>query len=201
MKSKYSIIILAGGVGKRFGQQKQFVNLYDKPLWEWVYSVASSYSNDIVIVGIDVKPGDTRSRSVINGLNKLSSCSERVIILEAARPLVKSYHIEKLLGSDQPSTSFYIPMAETIILKEYIDTPYISREKCLSFQTPQAFNTKMLIDAYSNEIKPDFTDETSLMFKYYNIYPELLLGDQNLIKVTYPIDLEIVKHLYNEKIK
>lgn len=194
---KPSIIILAGGDGTRFNDRKQFVLLENKPLWEWAYDAASIYSNDISIVGIDVPPGATRSESVINGLNSISLDHDHVIILEAARPLVTSNHIEKLLATTSQSVSFSVPMVETILLKSNHTNPYINRTECVSFQTPQMFDSKLLLNAYTLEENPDYTDETIVMHKHYDIYPDLIEGDERLMKITYPHDLETIRHILN----
>ena len=86
---KVGAIVLAGGKGTRFHQQKQFVQLWGKELWRHVYDKACQLipKEQIIVVGVDVPGGETRSGSVMNGLNGLKE-SEKVLLLEAARPLV-----------------------------------------------------------------------------------------------------------------
>ena len=44
----------------------------------------------------------------------------------------------------------------------------------------------------------DMTDETRVMFEYFNIKPHFIETTENLIKVTYPRDLAIVERLLGE---
>ncbi|MBS3992785.1 MAG: 2-C-methyl-D-erythritol 4-phosphate cytidylyltransferase [Bacteroidetes bacterium] len=195
-----SAIILAGGKGTRFRSQKQFVDFYGKKLYQHVYDKVVDLVDEVIIVGVDVKAGVTRTESVLNGLSRLSQHSSKVVILEAARPLVFKNQIIKLLESKSNSSSFSVPMVETIIIN---GCNYPNRNICLSFQTPQAFNTKMLIEAYKNGNFNDMTDETRVIYEYYNELPELLTGGPNLTKVTYPEDLillESIMKIYNIKI-
>lgn len=185
-----SAIILAAGNGLRFNEKKQFKIFRNKKLWEHVYDKVKDLVNETIVVGIDIKGGKTRSESVINGLNSLSKNSNRVIILEAARPLVTNSQIEILLNSSSDSCGFYSPFVDATLVDDNI---YYDRSRCKSFQAPQAFNTKLLKEAYnSNKYLDNVGDETIIMYKHFNINPTLYLGGPNLFKVTYPEDLDIL---------
>jgi 2-C-methyl-D-erythritol 4-phosphate cytidylyltransferase len=185
-----SAIILAGGNGTRFNGKKQFVEFRGKALWQHVYDKVIGLVDEVVIVGVDITPGETRTGSVRNGLNALSAESERVIILEAARPLVTQDQIVRLLESPSNSCSFVTPLVDTIIIEGH---NYPDRKKCYSLQTPQAFNTQMLLEAYRSEKFSDMTDETRVMYEYFNEKPELINGGANLYKVTYPHDITLLE--------
>lgn len=159
-----------------------------------IFNSPSTPEENIVIVGIDIAGGNTRSESVINGLNYLEGNYEKVLILEAARPLVTMEQLDLLISFRFPSITFVAPCVDTIILKNNI---YLEREMCLRLQTPQAFDFKMLKEAYLSGSGWDLTDETRLMYQKYNIFPHLLEGGENLFKVTYPKDLIVLEQLYN----
>ena len=53
---------------------------------------------NVVIVGRSVEGGKTRSESVINGLKALDSGTDRVVIMEAARPLVTTTQVRQLVN-------------------------------------------------------------------------------------------------------
>lgn len=119
-----SAIILAAGRGSRFGAKKQELLLEGKPLYKIVLQKACKLlpREQIALVGDDIKGqdisgGESRSKSVQRGLSILPSDTRRVIILEAARPLVSIGQIEQLLGSTHPSTSFYTELVDSIIAK------------------------------------------------------------------------------------
>ena len=191
---KNCVIILAGGQGSRFKKQKQFVKIKDKELWKYVYDKVSAYIDpeNIVVVGVDVEGGATRSGSVMNGLNYFKNDFERVVILESARPMVTEIQIKELLESTEDSVTFVAPSVDTIIMK---DKTYLNRSECLRLLTPQAFNFKLLKQAYQSNKYEDMTDETRVMYEEFGIKASFLEGGDNLFKVTYPSDIYLVENL------
>ena len=185
-------IILAGGKGTRFHKQKQFVELEGKALWEHVYdkTIKVVDAQDVVVVGVDVEGGRTRSFSVRNGLGHFSQAYSRVVILEAARPLVTEEQIRQLVDSDSDSLTFVAPCVDTIIMR---DKTFLNRADCLRLQTPQAFNFVKLKAAYDTGKYEDMTDETRVMFEEYGIRPSFIDGGDNLMKVTYPSDIFVLE--------
>ena len=188
---KIGAIILAGGKGTRFHQKKQFVKLKGKELWRHVYDKACELipKEQIVVVGVDVEGGETRSGSVMNGLRALNDCS-KVLLIEAARPLVTVEQLKILIDTDADSITFVAPCVDTIIMK---DKTYLNRSDCLRMQTPQAFNYEMLKKAYQTGKYMDMTDETRVLFEEYGIEPTFVEGGENLYKVTYPNDVAFLE--------
>lgn len=184
-------VILAGGKGTRFHQQKQFVKLKGKELWRHVYDKACQLisKENIVVVGVDIPGGETRSGSVMNGLNSLKDCS-KVLLIEAARPLVTVEQLQTLIDTDSDSITFVAPCVDTIIKK---DKTYLNRSECLRMQTPQAFNYDLLKMAYQTGKYTDMTDETRVLFEEYGIEPTFVEGGENLYKVTYPNDIAFLE--------
>lgn len=195
MKNNNSAIILAGGSGTRFGnEKKQFYKFHGKMLYQIVLDKVLEIIDreNIVIVGVDVPGGETRSKSVMNGLAKLDKCYDRVIILEAARPLVTIEQINQLLDDNDPSVSFVMPCVNTPI---YRNGKYINRNDLYDLLVPQAFDFKKLKDAYSTGKYSDYTDETKIMFEEYGITPKLIETKQNLYKVTYKRDIAVLESI------
>lgn len=193
---KVGAIILAGGKGTRFHKQKQFVQLWGKELWRHVYDKARQLipKDQIVVVGIDVPGGETRSESVMNGLNNLKDCT-KVLLIEAARPLVTIEQLKELIECDGDSITFVAPCIDTIIKK---DKTYLNRNECLRMQTPQAFNYEILKKAYETGKYLDMTDETRVLFEEYKIEPTFVEGGENLFKVTYPKDILFIEYFFEE---
>lgn len=187
-------IILAGGKGTRFHQQKQFVQLWGKELWRHVYDKACQLipKERIVVVGVDVPGGETRSGSVMNGLKALGDCT-KVLLIEAARPLVTIEQLKELIDCEGDSVTFVAPCIDTIIKK---DKTYLDRNECLRMQTPQAFNYALLKQAYETGRYLDMTDETRVMFEEYDIKPTFVEGGENLFKVTYPKDIAFIDFFF-----
>ena len=190
-------IILAGGKGHRFGGQKQFIELDGIPLWQIVYNKVRNIVNEknIVVVGIDIPGGDTRSLSVINGLRTLNTEVTKVLILESARPLVTVEQMKILLTDSYESVTFVKPLVNTVIFR---DGTYVERDKMYELLTPQCFDRNLLQKAYDNTKDFGLTDETRLMNDYYGIKPKFVLGSENLFKITYPKDIHVIMQIKND---
>lgn len=198
----YGAVVLAGGRGTRFHGRKQFMEMKGKPLWQHVFdkarNVLETYDcqDNIVAVGVEVPGGEYRSGSVQNGLQALNDATERVIILEAARPLVTKEQIETLLLDKSESASFVMPLVNTVVGR---DGMYYDRSLFYDLLTPQAFDYQKLCDAYKTGKYVDMTDETRIMFEEYGCKPHFLETGDNLIKVTYPRDVAVITALIEER--
>ncbi len=199
MEEKWSAIILAAGRGTRYNGTKQDIVFHGKQLWQYAYDSALEVldKSRVVAVGKDIKGGDTRTQSVYNGLVALPADTERVIILEAARPMVTTAQIKILLEDSHPSTSFVRPLVNTVI---YRDGRYLNRNELYDLLTPQAFDYKMLLAAYESGRFEDVTDETRIMFEYHGVLPHFIETDNNLFKVTYLGDMDIIESIYQSQI-
>lgn len=191
-------VVLAGGKAERFHGQKQFVQLQGTPLWKIVRDKAGTIlgGQNIVVVGVDVPGGETRTQSVINGLRSLDPQTTRVIILEAARPLVRPDQIRELLCAKEPSVSFVMPLVNTVIGRM---GNYLNRNELYELLTPQAFDYPKLMQALDSGRFTDMTDKTRVMYEYWNIPPCLIETTENLLKVTYQRDIFIMERLMEEE--
>lgn len=197
----YSAILLAAGKGTRYKETKQDVLFHDKPLWKYAYDTASEVieKQRIITVGKDIEGGATRTESVLNGLLALPKDTSRVIIIEAARPMVTKEQILQLLNNENESVTFVRPLVNTVI---YRNGTYINRDELYELLTPQAFDYNLLLQAYLSGKFKDVTDETRIMFEFHNIRPHFIEVDtNNLFKVTYPGDLNIIESIYKEQRK
>jgi len=196
LMNKFSCIILAGGMGTRFGEKKQFVEWKGKPLWKHVYDKCITISDDVIVVGIAVSSGITRQKSVWNGLQEVRY--NTVVILEAARPNVTIEQIKYIasqVSKRNPSVSYYLPSTETIYVK-YIG--HMKRINSFQLQVPQAFNTMILKYCHKESLEIDSTSDTEIIQNIIGIEPLLIEGGINLFKITYKIDLDILGVLMNE---
>lgn len=197
----YSAILLAAGKGTRYKETKQDVLFHGKPIWEYSYDTTSEVieRQRIITVGKDIEGGATRTASVMNGLMALPEDTSRVIIIEAARPMVTKEQILQLLNNENASVTFVRPLVNTVI---YRNGTYINRDELYELLTPQAFDYKLLLQAYLSGKFSDVTDETRIMFEFHNIKPHFIEVDtNNLFKVTYPGDLNIIESIYKEQRK
>lgn len=196
----WSALLLAAGKGTRYQGTKQDELFHNKELWLYAYETARSIvgSDRIVAVGKDIEGGEKRSGSVLNGLHALPADTDRVVIVEAARPMVTRAQLLELLNDPYPSTSFVRPLVNTVI---YRNGTYINREELYDLLTPQAFDYRLLLEAYESGKFVDMTDETRVMFEYHGIQPHFLETGSNLFKVTYPGDLDIIESIYKQQIE
>lgn len=195
---KYGAIILAAGNGSRFKGKKQDIEFHGKPLWRYSYETALSVVGErrIVVVGKDFLGGETRTKSVMKGLKALPKDTDRVVILDAARPMVTMEQITQILTDSHPSTSFVRPLVNTVV---YRDGRYINRNDLYDLLVPQAFDYNLLLEAYNSGRFDDMTDDTRVMFEYHGIKPYFIETYNNLFKVTYPGDLEIIELIYQSQ--
>lgn len=191
-------ILLAAGSGTRYHAKKQDIIFHGKPIWRYAYETAATVVgfNNIVAVGKDIAGGVTRTGSVMNGLEALPNDVDRVIIVEAARPMVTKEQIITLLDDPHPSSTFVRPLVNTVI---YRDGRYINRNDLYELLTPQAFDKNKLLEAYRSNQFDDMTDETRVMFEYHNIAPHFIETESNLFKITYPGDLDVLESIYTNQ--
>ena len=190
-------IVLAGGQGTGFGGKKQFLEIKGKSLWKHVHDKLCKFisDEDIVVVGVDTEGRITRSQSVINGLTYLKEkgkAYERVIILEAARPLITLEQIQKIIKDEHKSTTYALPLTSTVVKR---DGSYLNRNELYKLSTPVAFDFDLFYEAYTSGKYFDYTDDTRIMYEQYGIKPFFLEGGENMLKVTYHSDLAILEML------
>lgn len=190
-------IILAAGQGRRFQGLKQDVVFKGKPLWRHPFDLVTKWlpNKNVIVVGKDVEGGRTRSGSVQKGLAALPSQLKRVIILEAARPLVADSQILQLLKATSPSITMVKPLVNTVIGR---DGTYYNRADMYELLVPQAFDFEKLTKAYQSGRFPDMTDETRVMWEFYGIKPAFVEAGENLFKVTYPSDISILESIFQK---
>lgn len=197
-KNKVMAVVLSAGKGTRFHAQKQFLQFHGKELWQHLYETLCLVlpKDCIVVVGVDIPGGETRSGSVKNGLEwiKNKGGCNKVLILEAARALVTKEQLQAIINIDSQSVCFVNPVVDTVILR---DKTYLNRSDCLHLVSPQAFDFNLLYDAYKKADLGELrTDETRLMYETYGIKPDFLTGGENLFKVTYPKDIVILEEIW-----
>jgi len=192
---KEKAVLLAAGKGSRYHDAKQDIIFHGKPLWQYPYDLLTNLlgKENVVVVGKDIPGGATRTASVLNGLVALPEDSSRVLIVEAARPMVTEEQLMQLIEDTHPSVSFVRPLVNTVI---YRDGTYINREELYDLLTPQAFDYALLLEAYQSGRFQDMTDETRAMFEFHGIKPFFIETGTNLFKITYPGDLAILESIY-----
>lgn len=146
-----------------------------------------------------VEGGDTRQKSVTNGIRHVSKDTEFIAIHDGARPLVKPEHIEKTIkdASVFGGATLGVPVKDTIKVVSdslIVDTPY--RPSLYITQTPQIFRKRIYFEGidFALEHNLDFTDDCQLVEAIgHKVY--MTIGDYTNIKITTPEDIKIAEVL------
>ncbi len=149
--------------------------------------------------------GDTRQKSVVNGLRKIAADTELIAIHDGARPLVKPEHIEKVIkdASVFGGATLGVPVKDTIkVVQDGLieDTP--SRSSLYITQTPQIFKRRLYFEGvdFAEEHNLDFTDDCQLI-EALGTKVYMTVGDYKNIKITTPEDIEIAETLLKQEDK
>lgn len=205
---KVSLILACAGKGSRAGFDKNkllvefdgkpafmraFCAFYDSGLIDEYILTASKTDFEFISSKLGDKAkivlgGATRTESVKNALKHTTG--EIVLIHDGARPFVTKKMINdcidtaKKFGSAIPC----IPTANTILkAKDGIIEDYLGKDGLYSVQTPQGFNTKQIIDAYTRAGACVFNDDGEVYKEFFG-NTHTYLGDAKNIKLTFPED-------------
>ena len=218
--SKKTVIIVAGGIGKRFSSPtpKQFISIKGIPVI--VYSIQrflSVYPDIQIIVSIHsewktiwnnikenffkkqkievVTGGKERYDSVKSGLERVKgSCI--VGIHDSVRPLVTENTIKRCYEEAEKKGSAVpvISSKDTIRYDEGTNFKPLKREHTYRVQTPQCFTSDSIKAAYKQQISENTTDD-STMYEKLGKKVQYVLGDEYNIKITTQEDLAVVQKL------
>ena len=217
---KKYIVIVAGGNGSRMGSDtpKQFLDLLGLPLlMHTLKKFQQSISEGEIILVLPEKEqstwlflcekhqfdvshqvvngGKSRFHSVKNALQKVSEKSI-VTIHDGVRPLVSENVINncmqtaKNFGAAIPT----LPIQDSIRKISDNGSKIVDRSQFVLVQTPQCFQSEIILKAYQQEYHKSFTDDASVVEQLgYNIY--LVEGNKENIKITTPEDLKLAEAL------
>ncbi|TYB30993.1 MAG: 2-C-methyl-D-erythritol 4-phosphate cytidylyltransferase [Candidatus Mcinerneyibacterium aminivorans] len=140
--------------------------------------------------------GNRRQDSVVNGLKMLKSV-ESVLIHDSVRPFFKEQLINKGIKQLRNYSAVIpaIPLKDTIKKVENgVVSKTLDRSKLVAVQTPQFFDYKELLNLYEKFNNINFTDD-SYLFELKNKEVSIIMGLEENIKITTPVDYEIAKML------
>lgn len=222
-----TVIIVAAGKGLRLGTDvpKQYLRLDN----EYIVSLSiekfhmSNLVREIILVVSEeyydfcqkeiipsftkvkrvVVGGDTRQHSVYEGLKHAHEKTDIILIHDAARPLIRTDDIEKLIYETEiyKSCVLGVKVKDTIktaqcgIIKETID-----RDSLYIIQTPQAFDFCNIKKAHEHAREIGFlgTDDAVLV-ENMGIPTRIVEGHYENIKITTAEDLEYAEFLVQKR--
>lgn len=221
-KSKYAIIV-AGGSGKRMGSAlpKQFLPVAGKPiLWHTVNRFVETF-NDLQILlvlpkehfstadaSIDaawrpritmIEGGETRFDSVKNGIQAVNKPSV-VFVHDAVRCLVSSALIERCYRetSKKGNAIPAIPAVDSMRRRTSNRYETIPRDELFMIQTPQTFDSALLLSAFQQKFQESFTDEATVVENTGAVL-NIVEGETENIKITKPSDLLVAEAIIRSK--
>jgi 2-C-methyl-D-erythritol 4-phosphate cytidylyltransferase len=215
-------IIVAAGMGRRFGSAKQFVSLKGKPVVEWCLEAFNAHPRvlDIVLVLPRAEMGESFSRefsklravveggterqdSVRNGLARVAMLgAETVLVHDGVRPLVSGELISRVIEAAEETGAAVpgLPVEETV--KDVEGTQIrrtLERSSLVRVQTPQGFFYWILQEALEAARRDSFygTDEAALVERLGRPVA-VVPGDERNIKITTPLDLKTAEAFLGE---
>lgn len=145
--------------------------------------------------------GKSRQESVRNGIEVVSNSTKKIVIHDAARPLVTIELIERIIKESKNHRGVVPGMPVKDTVKE-IDNrgqvvKTVDRQTLWTIQTPQIFRYEDIRLAHKKAMEEDWkgiTDDASLIEKL-NIPVTVIPGEGTNIKVTTGEDLELARLL------
>ena len=219
---KYAIIV-AGGKGERMGAQvpKQFLQLKGQPiLMHTIEKFTSTFPDIQIILALPnnqmdywealckeysftivhqvVSGGETRVHSGKNALEHIRK-EGVVAVHDGVRPLVSEKTIQTCFEKATVKGNA-IPVIDVVdslrfVNKQEGSNKAVPRSCYKSVQTPQCFQSDLLIKADEQEYDSTFTDDASVVERLGDTI-HLVAGNKENIKITTEEDLIIAKALF-----
>lgn len=222
-ENSVSVILLAGGKGKRMGASmpKQYLPLLSQPIALYslyTFSQMTEVKEIIVVCDPSYKdifeetkhkiqkelkftlPGKERQDSVYSGLQAIDLSSELVCIHDSARPLVSSGDIEKVLKDAWLNGAAVLGVPVKATIKEANSESFVvktlDRRTLWEMQTPQVIKPQLLRKGFElvNREGLEVTDDVSIVEHLpHPVY--ITEGSYTNIKVTTPDDLLLAERI------
>ena len=214
-----SVIITAGGIGKRFSSKvpKQFLSIIGTPIlmhtintfhnWgamneiiltlprEWAgYWEELTKKHDFKIPYKVVDGGKERYHSIKNALDMCSG--DYVMIHDGVRPLVDKGTLNRCFNALKNNKAVvpYVELKDSIRELNKGNSTSKDRKNYVSVQTPQCFDLKLIQKAYQVDYQGIFTDDASVA-EHSGMEIYLVEGNEENLKITTSFDFNIAESL------
>jgi 2-C-methyl-D-erythritol 4-phosphate cytidylyltransferase len=151
-----------------------------------------------------LRGGDSRQDSVAAALREVSDDTEIVLVHDAVRPFVKTEQIDRVIEEARRCEAAILGVPAMDTVKEVkraslpedvaLITGTVPRERVVLAQTPQAFTTKLLKEAFARAQADgvNASDEAGLV-EWLGHDVHVVLGSERNIKITKPADMDLAK--------
>ncbi len=212
-----SIIITAGGVGKRMGTElpKQFLLLGELPILMHTITRFNQFSPNAQLIltlpaewieewkGMCVKHHFRVEHLIVAGgkerfhsvKNAIAQCEKEVVFIhDGVRPLVSKNTFESGLKALKTHVAAIpvLPIFESLRKMDGEMNHAVNRNEFTVVQTPQCFRKKELVAAYEQEFSADFMDDASVL-EAAGVKIHLFEGNVENIKITQQSDLALAE--------
>lgn len=150
-----------------------------------------------------VQGGARRQDSVATAMQHMDPDTTIVAVHDAVRPFVSVEEIGAVIreADKRGAAVLAIPVVDTVkqIRKDFIEST-LAREHLVLAQTPQAFRSEVLREAYERAKKDEYygTDESSLVERIDHPVA-IIRGSERNIKITRPDDLALARFYLQEE--
>jgi 2-C-methyl-D-erythritol 4-phosphate cytidylyltransferase len=157
-----------------------------------------------------VRGGNTRQDSVAQALQKIPDDTEIVLVHDAVRPFVTREQIDRVIAEarQRHAAILGIPAMDTVKEVKRASLPQdvalitatIPRERIVLAQTPQAFTTRLLKEAFARAASDgvNASDEAGLVERMgHDVH--VILGSERNIKITKPSDMALARFYFSEE--
>ena len=151
-----------------------------------------------------VKGGDSRQESVAAALREGGNDTEIVLVHDAVRPFVTVEQIARVIEEARRCQAAILGVPAMDTVKEVkraslpedvaLITGTVPRERVVLAQTPQAFSTKLLKEAFARAEADgvNASDEAGLVERMgHDVH--VVLGSERNLKITKPADMELAR--------
>lgn len=147
-----------------------------------------------------VPGGETRWHSVKNALGSIDNVTavDVIAVHDGVRPLVTAELIDRVVAAARRDGAAIpvVPLNDSVRQVQGEASCALDRSTLRAVQTPQAFDARLLLTAYSQPYQPMFTDDASVVEQLD--HPIALVdGDPQNLKITRPMDLTLAQYLLN----
>ena len=227
---KIGVVVPSAGRGMRMGgKQKQLLEICGKPVLAYsleafeqsplidaitVVTNRESISKveeivrkkSLAKINHVIEGGEQRQDSVWNGLRMLEQEQIDVVLVhDAARPFVTDEIISRVITAAMQFKAAIVAVPSKDTIKIADDSAFVQdtpkRDNCWLIQTPQAFNYRLLYQAFQKAYSDNYygTDEACIVERF-GVRVKIVAGNYENIKITTPEDLEIAQLIAKKRV-
>ena len=145
-----------------------------------------------------VNGGETRWHSVKSALDSIGGFDDIDVIAvhDGVRPLITPGLINRVLDAARRDGAAIpvVSLNDSVRQIEGDESRALDRSTLRAVQTPQAFDARLLFEAYRQPFAPTFTDDASVVERAGHSVT-LVEGDPHNLKITRPMDLALAEYL------